>query len=471
MPVGWSRPSNEPMRRLWRDPAIVAVIKVVMGAAVLAGGFSAVSDDDFARIVHAQQWALNPTLDPTGTSWLPLPFWLNGGMMAIFGTDVIVARVTAFILGVIAALLIYAAARVLFYDRGDALLAGVLAAILPWSARLGVATVPELPTAALGIFGIATLHARWRSTRILGALALMAACLSRYEAWPLAAVFAAYCAFDARRSRGMLVPAAIAIAGPLMWILHNAIAHGSALHFVTRVSDYKHAVGGAVVSYPLALVREEPELFIFTALLAWGTKLPRSCRRAAVCIGAMMLTLLVATAAGGAPTHHAGRALLVVWLAMAIYVAHGARGVLYQAKWRPWFTAAVLLVLPAGAFVLRPWYAQLDSFIHRDHELTIGRLAAKHAAGQRILVEVIDYSYFAIQAGGGDPSMFVLDRTVDPRNPEGRSSFTSADTIRARANETGSSYVVARQTSAGPSLGPPLASAGPWSLWRAPASR
>ena len=60
-----------------RPILITAVIaaKAAVGAAVLIGGFRAVSDDDFARVVLAQQWAAHPTLDPTGTSWLPVPFW------------------------------------------------------------------------------------------------------------------------------------------------------------------------------------------------------------------------------------------------------------------------------------------------------------------------------------------------------------------------------------------------------------
>jgi hypothetical protein len=34
-----------------------------------------VSDDDYARVVIAQRLSL--ALDPSGTSWLPFPFWLR----------------------------------------------------------------------------------------------------------------------------------------------------------------------------------------------------------------------------------------------------------------------------------------------------------------------------------------------------------------------------------------------------------
>ena len=134
---------------------LVLGAKCVAGFAVLASGLNAISDDDFARVVIAQQWAAAPKLDPTATSWLPLPFWLNGALMAALGRSLDVARSLAFAQGLLAALLVYLAARWLLADRHTALAAGVLAAVLPWSARLGIATVPELPTAALCVLGVA----------------------------------------------------------------------------------------------------------------------------------------------------------------------------------------------------------------------------------------------------------------------------------------------------------------------------
>ncbi|MFO0673954.1 MAG: hypothetical protein U0235_30760 [Polyangiaceae bacterium] len=77
------------------------------------------------------------------------------------------------------------------------------------------------------------------------ALALVCA-LSRYEAWPMAAVIAIAAALGAWRGpRGVLVAAALAAAGPLAWMLWNRIDHGSALHFVARVTRYRHAIGAA----------------------------------------------------------------------------------------------------------------------------------------------------------------------------------------------------------------------------------
>jgi len=71
--------------------ALVA-LKCAVSAWALHIGFTHVSDDDFARVTLAQAFAHAPQLDPTGTSWLPFPFWLNGGAMALFGRSLAVAR-------------------------------------------------------------------------------------------------------------------------------------------------------------------------------------------------------------------------------------------------------------------------------------------------------------------------------------------------------------------------------------------
>src|SRR5262249_22967087 len=140
-----------------RDVALLGALKIAVGAAVLWLGFRAVSDDDFARVVIAEQWAHAPKLDPSGTSWLPLPFWLNGAAMLALGRSVDVARAAALALGVGSMAAVYVAARWVTGRRDAAVLGALLCAVLPWSARLGVATVPELPTAALTVLAMASI--------------------------------------------------------------------------------------------------------------------------------------------------------------------------------------------------------------------------------------------------------------------------------------------------------------------------
>ncbi len=174
------------------DLAGIAAARVAVSVALLAAGFRAVSDDDFARVVIAQQWARSPRLDPTGTSWLPLPFWLNGGVMLVFGRSLLVAQIVAVVLGVASSLLVAISAHRITGDRRAAVLAGFASTLVGWSAWLGVATVPELLTASLTLFAAASLTTGSARERWLGAAALGLATLSRYEPWPVAIAFAAW---------------------------------------------------------------------------------------------------------------------------------------------------------------------------------------------------------------------------------------------------------------------------------------
>ena len=59
--------------------------------------------------------------------------------------------------------------------------------------------------------------------------------------------FAFACLSDARRARlgkrAAWTAALIATTAPLLWLLHNRIIHGDALHFLARVSAYQRALG------------------------------------------------------------------------------------------------------------------------------------------------------------------------------------------------------------------------------------
>src|SRR4029077_16705987 len=116
------------------------------------------------------------------------------------------------------------------------------------------------------------------------AAALLAAGLSRYEGWPACAALVIRCAVPrsprgnapspghgARTARRVSC-ALVALAGPALWMAWNAHAHGSALHFLARVSTFRRAIGAAnvpvcdkLLDYPRALVEESPEVAVLGA--------------------------------------------------------------------------------------------------------------------------------------------------------------------------------------------------------------
>lgn len=459
------------MRSSLRDPLVLAALKLAVSGLVLASGFRAVSDDDFARVVLAQRWAEAPALDPTGTSWLPLPFWIYGTAMKLFGTSLVVAQATAVVLGVVAVLVLYAAGRMWWPKRIDALWGAALCAVLPWSAYLGVATVPELPTAALTVFGVATLASEDARHRALGGLALTAACLCRYEPWPATALFGVVCALDSWRKKkpAPLLAAAVAAVGPTGWLLHNAIAHGDPLHFAARVSAYKRALGGtgSFFTYLSSLCREEPELVVLALFVAGhrsrSGKHGVATGRVALVLGGMLVALSLASLPGSAPTHHSGRAVLAVWLAMAIYVAPTLRAWLSGRHGRRVAVGLAGLVA-LGAVILRPWFARLDRFTPRTDEVAIGAEVAARTRGP-VLLEVVDYRFYAIEAGSGDPGRFVRERSIDPRLVVPPNAFATPAELRRRIRETDAKAAVGTTATTAPVLGPPATEAGRWGLF------
>lgn len=508
---------------LARDLALVVFAKAAISTLVLAAGFRAVSDDDFSRVVLAQAWAHAPRLDPTGSSWLPVPFWLNGALFYVFryisAPTLDMARAIAFALGLVSAALVQVAAFWITGDRRAALSGALLAAAFPWSACLGVATVPELPTAALTLVAVASLvtppagPAPPATRALWGALALALATLSRYEPWPIAVVFAAMALLSAcrfgqgRAAQAQLVVAALlALVGPIAWVVWNRIAHGDALHFLARVAAYRHALAprddGTLVrllAYPAAMMREEPELFLSPLALAAVAFRARRAAAHRVRIGgapvvetpagvaalpllrhavrpyavagvlaAFQIALLsLALVRDGAPTHHPERATLVALLLLALVVGDlGARFLRAAGpRDRRALFAAALVVLLLG-LVSRP-HLRREHFNPRSDEVAIGRAAAELTApGAPILVEVIDYGHLAILAALGRPEGVVPDRSIDPRAPPVRSSFEDPEALGRRAAEVGAAYLVAR---AAPAVirfaGAPLVTRGAWGLW------
>jgi hypothetical protein len=311
------------------DALVLMAAKLGIGAWVLAQGFTHVSDDDYARTVIAEQFAHAPRLDPSATSWLPLPFWLEGTAMMAAGRTLGVARAVALVLGAASVAAPYLAMRAVGMRRWAAITATAIAMALPWNAWLGVATVPE------GWFGAivaaAAIAMDRPDARPWAAMALLVAALSRYEAWPACALLVALCLMRALarapsgpgRARAELACAALAAAGPLAWMAWNAHAHGSALHFVARVTAFRHAIGAADVpladklwSYPRALAEETPEVAVLGLVGVTGLVHPvlRARWRWAAGTALAMLVFLVAGDVGdGAPTHHPARALAAIW--------------------------------------------------------------------------------------------------------------------------------------------------------------
>jgi hypothetical protein len=426
-----------PRRERALDSLGLVALKVALGAWVLHTGFTHVSDDDYSRTAIAEAFARAPRLDPSGTSWLPVPFWIEGFAMMVAGRSLATARAVAVVLGAVTVPLAYLAMRAAGMRRSGALAASTVAMALPYGAWLGVATVPEgwvgaVTAAALIGMGQARL-------RPWCAAALLAASLSRYEAWAACAVFAAFCAVRATRRSPGAAPASwpidaacalCAAAGPLAWMAWNAHAHGSPLHFLVRVATFRHAVGLAsvpladkVLGYPRALLLDTPEAAVLGLAGLLGVAASASLRArwgwVAIGAGAILAFLVAGDLGDGAPTHHPARALSAVWWLAAAMGVDAAAASVARLQGRPRGVATGL-----GGALLVAWLAFLPwrlrdapgqtDYERRDAQIARGLSMRARSVGAADVTPCA-FEHFALLAAWGAPERATINaRTGAP---------------------------------------------------------
>jgi hypothetical protein len=445
-----------PSTRAWSHALLVVVARLATSLSCLWSGFRAVSDDDYSRMVIAARFAQQPSLDPSGTSWLPAPFWLYGVPMALAGDSLLTARVVALATGTASAVLVWFAARTLGLSDRAALGGALGAVVLPYGAWLSAAMVPEAPTAALVLFGVVSLVRPEARTRLYGGVALGAACLCRYEAWAPALCFALLTGVEAVRARRVaLLPAAAAAALPIAaWLLHGVVRHGDAFFFVARVSQYRaalghesHGFGPALLRVGWSIVRFEPELFVVTAV-ALSLSLRRgespfgpAAWRPLVALLALVGFLVAADASGGSATHHPERSLLPVFWFLALLAA-GLVVRLAEGD-HPFRLPALALPLAlASSLLLRPDVRK--TFVDRTEEEQVGNVLRRLRA-ERVAVDTDDFGFFAIQAALGAGRSWALAEH-DPRRPEPPPPATSPELARRLQERGGASWLVLPRT-------------------------
>lgn len=474
----------------------IVAARVLLTVGVGWLGFEALSDDDFARVTLAQRFAEAPRLDPTGTSWLPFPFWVHGAAHALFGPGLRVAGVTAGVTACAASLLLYGCARASGVAPRAAWLGVLLWSFVPVGVFAGAAPVPELFTAALCASSLLlTRRADARSVLIAAALVLPAT-LSRYEAWPVALFVMVSIGIPVGRSpaasdgqagwEARAAGMAIAALGPIAWIAWNQYAHDDPLHFHARVSSYWNAWGGdatrslsALAVYPKAVILEAPVLAVSLAGAIYHARRRRWLRSwlrtwLGPALGAafVVVALTLAQVTGGAPTHHPERTLLLVWALGWIAAADGFAG-RHAARGAGWTLWRSLWVSSALAFMLVRTHGACGSYgVTRADEIRLGRWLRDHAPGT-VLLAPKDYGYFAVMAAAAGPDRFRLAGSVDPRDAKESSPFEHEDALRERVRQEGARWLVAPEgqpARVARRLGRQRVVVGEWTVVEIPAS-
>jgi hypothetical protein len=445
-----------PPATLRASPLLLALLlaggTLALIAVTRAHGLVALSDDDYARIVIAEQQSRVPQFDPSGTSWLPLPFWIYGAWLRVASALGIAplagARLLPWCLGPACAVLIFGAARLSGAAPRQAFAGALFTMATPELAQHAGLCGPELLVASLIGLSLAARGASLctpdpsRTVRLghVAAFAICLASLSRYEAWPVAAVVAVL----GLRNRPLSWPQrlgelCISLSGCVGWTLHNALVHGNPLHFVARVSAYSRSLGttfspGAVLAeYAYALVWTHAALATAAAVALYGALRAAHLRRRLLSLllglGAVLTFLVGGALRGGVPTHHAERALMPCFLVLALLACHAGR-TLYP------FLLVQLALLPEAL-------TRTDGFA-RAHEEAAGEALRMHiGTGERALVSTPDYGYFAVIAASGAPEACTPDQTHDPRGQNSSTRFAGPESVPA-LRALGFRYVVAR---------------------------
>ena len=412
----------------WVDPIVLVSLKLMLDVWVLRQGFTHVSDDDFSRTTISELFAHAPRLDPSGTSWLPFPFWVEGTLLGLLGRSLSVARGIAVWLGAAAVPLPYLAMRAVRMPRGTALLATMAVMVLPWNAWLGVATVPDgwvgalAAAATLGALGDARRRVAWSA-------GLLAVAWSRYETWSACAVVGLLILGEAvragrlRRDAGGVLLCAL---GPASWMAWNAQAHGSPLHFLARVSAFRRAIGASAVplsqklfGYPQALWVDTPEIVILGVValvgIGWFPELRKRWGRPALVSCAVIAFLVIGDVGDGAPTHHPARALVMIWWIVAAAGIDGV-GVLLVRLFEilPALRIGAVIVIGVGAVLWcaglpARWAASPGRTAWDDRRPQIARgLDLRSRRVDRVIVVPCQFEHFALLAAWGEPERAVV---------------------------------------------------------------
>jgi hypothetical protein len=323
-----------------------------------------------------------------------------------------------------------------------------------------LATTPDFYSATLVLFSCATLARKHVSLRTLGVLALGIASLSRYEAWPVAVLWAFLNGVDAVRSRRWQFAwlAAIGLVPPALWMLHGANAHNSALFFVERVASYQHALGSATphgltqaFRTPWRLIADAPEiwaLLLFAALCGKGPRLwPKRWNRPVCAISTTVLFVWSADWHGSTATHHSSRTLLAAWFMLAALAAANLfrRSQSAGAWQRARFVLGAAGTGALAMFALRPAISSIEPPQDRSEEVQFGLLASHRVPkGARLAIATPGYGYFAAEAAFARPLETRVVNPHDPRRPAA-DPFLSSNEASRTLRDVQADWVIAER--------------------------
>jgi dolichyl-phosphate-mannose-protein mannosyltransferase/uncharacterized protein DUF1295 len=232
-------PSTNP--RAWSALGALAAFAVVVLALGVRTATPILSYDDIFRTLFAYEWSRHPYFFTERLVWLPFPLIATGVVIRLTGEAFWTALAVDLASVAVAILYVHRLTDRLF-GRLAAWVTASLFGLTPWVVFLALSRYGEpvlLAAAAIGAFH----WVRWSDTGkgrdlALASIALGAAVMTRYEAWPLGLALSVHAAAAAvARGSSALLPeprprlsAAWGVLPPLLmgiWISENLMVYGT----------------------------------------------------------------------------------------------------------------------------------------------------------------------------------------------------------------------------------------------------
>lgn len=417
-------------------------LRLALLVLLYGGGFTALTADDFARVVVAARWAEDGA-HVTHGPWPPLQFWILGTALRVDWDLVWTPRAVAIVAGLIAIPLAYAIAARLG-GRAAGCIAALALAASPSHVWLGATPLSE------GLYGTLWLGAvlaamRWTETRrgaalLVAALLLAAADGVRLEGWIVSALFVVLVLWrmlvDTRAGAGLrrrdvttaVLAVVIVAAVPIAWTVSDARASGTVLGFLREIERYKADFATRGRAFPAGpgtwahvVVALDPSLV--PAALAGAITLLRARRRAAgldayATLGCAPLAVFLVMQHGEPDPwiNHLRYAAPFLWMLLplaACGVVAIARALVPPRRLAPALAAAC-----AALIAFQSWRALDPPRDASGAGVALGRaLAALRDPTDpgAVLLDAGGFDAFAVHAGLGDVRHVLYETPLDRR--------------------------------------------------------
>jgi hypothetical protein len=215
----------------------------------------------------------------------------------------------------------------------------------------------DIPFLALVLGGLALEQGRERrGASVLVMLAL--AGLLRPDAWPIAAAYAVYVLADPERRAdraSALRVVALALSGPVLWLLSDLVTTGDALHSLTRTQDLaahlerERGIAAAFRDLPTLLKTVLGAEVTWLGIATGALAVLVAQRRARLPLALLVFGLANFLALGAAQLPLLNRYLLVPSIAVALFCAAGLGAFQWLRAPGPWRFAGIALSVVVAA--------------------------------------------------------------------------------------------------------------------------